>query len=114
MGVAGDIADIGEDHHRQVLIEEMRHRVRRRFALGEPHVGERIERAHDVIARRQQRLRQFDAGAGDDADGAAAPALVEQLHGAGGTLAGNLDAGDVVADLDRQLELRLGLAIRRP
>ncbi len=112
VGVAGDIADVGEDQHGQVLIEEMRHRVRRRFALREPHVGEGIERPHDVIARRQQRFRQFDAGAGGDADGAAAPALVEQLHGAGGTLAGNLDPGDVVADLDRQRELRLGLAIR--
>ena len=111
MGVAGDIADVGEDQHRQILIEEMRHRFGRRFALREPHVGERAERALDVIARRQQRLRRVGGGAGNDADGAAAPALVEQLHGAGGALAGDLDARDVVADFDRQIELRFGLAI---
>ena len=50
MGVAGDIADVGENEHRQVLIEEMRHRFRGRLALGEPHVGERTERARNVIA----------------------------------------------------------------
>ena len=45
MGFARDIADIGENQHRQVLIEEMRHRFRRQLALREPNVGERPERA---------------------------------------------------------------------
>ena len=112
MGVA-DIADVGQDQHRQLLIEEMAHRVGRRFALREAHIGKRFERALDVKARRQQRLRHVGDGAGDDADGAPLPALVEELHGAGGAFAGNLDARDIVAKLDRQIEARLGLAIRR-
>ena len=111
MGIAGDGADIGENQHRQVLVEEMGHGICRRFPLGKPHVGEWAERALDVIARRQQRLRQVGGHPGYDADGPSPPALVEQLHGAGGAFAGNLDAGNIVADLDRQVELRLGLAI---
>ena len=113
VGVA-DIADIGQDQHRQILVEKMRHRVGRRFALREPHVGEWLERALDVIARRQQRLGHVGGGAGDDADGAPPPSFVEQLHGAGGPFAGNLDARDIVAEFDRQVEARLGLAIARP
>ena len=111
MRLAGDIADIGEDQHRQVLVDEMRHRRRRRFALRQPDIGERPERPADVVARGEQRLRRIGGRAGDDADGAAAPAFVEQLHGAGRMLAGNLDPGDVIADFDRQIESRLGLAI---
>ena len=43
--------------------------------------------------------------------GAAAPALVEQLHHAGRALAGDFQPRDVVADLDRQVERRFGLAL---
>ena len=82
VGIAGDIADIGEDQHRHVLIEKMRHCFGRRFTLRHPDIGERIERAGDVIAGGEQRLRGVGGCAGNDADGAAAPALVEQLHGA--------------------------------
>ena len=55
-------------------------------ALGEPHVGERVERARQIIGRGEQRLRGVGGRAGDDADGAPAPALVEQLHRAGRAL----------------------------
>ena len=41
----GDIADIGEDHHRQALLHELGDRLRWRAALGQAHVGERPERA---------------------------------------------------------------------
>ena len=109
--LAGDIADIGEDQHRQVLVEEAGRPPRPASRVGEPHVGERIERAREIIGRGEQRLRGVGGRAGDDADGAAAPALVEQLHGAGGALAGDLEARDVVADLDRQVELGVGLAL---
>src|SRR5207244_2216480 len=47
----------------------------------------------------------------DDADGATAPALVEQLHGAGGAFSGNLEPGDVVAQFDGKIETRIRLAI---
>ncbi len=96
-----------------MLIEEMANRFRRRLALREPHIGKRSERPADIIARRQQRLRGIGGRAGHDADGAASPALIEKLHGAGGALAANLHAGDIVADLDRKIELRLGLLVGR-
>ena len=104
----GDIADIGEDQHRQMLIEEALHRFRRRDALGEADIGERIERAREVIGRADQRLRAVGGRPGHDADGAPAPALVEQLHGARRTLAGDLQPRHVVADFDRQIDHRLG------
>jgi hypothetical protein len=37
-------------------------------------------------------------------------ARIEQIDGPGGALAANLDAGDLVADFERQVEMRLGLA----
>lgn len=80
-------------------------------ALGNPHIGKRLERALDVVARRQQRLRHVDTRAGHDADGTPPPPFVEQLHGACGTFAGNLDARDVIADLDRQFDASIGFAI---
>ncbi len=36
-----DVADVGEDQHRQALLDELAHRLGGRAALGEPHVGER-------------------------------------------------------------------------
>ena len=103
-----DVADIGEDQHRQMLVEEALDRFRRRDAFGEADVGERIERAREIIGRADQRLRTVGGGAGHDADGAPAPALVEQLHGAGRALAGDLQPRHVVADFDRQVDHRVG------
>ena len=104
--LARDIADIGEDHHRQVLVEELRSPLR----AGEPRSASRtsangLSARDEIVGRGEQRLRGVGGRAGDDADRAAAPALVEQLHGAGGALAGDLEPGDVVADFDRQVEL---------
>ena len=93
-----------------MLVEETRDRFRRRDAFGEAHVGERIERARQIIGGAEQRLRTVGGRAGDDADGAPAPALVEQLHGAGRALAGDLQPRHVVADFDRQVDHRLGFA----
>ena len=87
------------------------HGFRRRDAFGEADVGERIERAGEIIGRADQRLRAIGGRTGHDADRAAAPALVEQLHGAGRTLADDLQARHVVADFDRQIDHRLGLAL---
>ena len=112
--IAGDVADIGEHDHRQVLVEECVTASAGDAPFGKPHIGERAERAREVIARGQQRLRRIGGRAGDDADGAPPPALVEQLHGAGRALAGDLEPRDVVADFDRQIELGLGLAVRWP
>ena len=112
--LARDVADIGQHDHRHVLLDEAPHRLGGRGDLGEPHVGERIERARQIVGRGEQRLRGVGGRAGDDADGAPAPALVEQLHRAGGAFGGNFEARDVVADLDRQVDLGVGSRARRP
>ena len=106
-------ADIRHHDHRQLLVEELRDRLLRRAAIAQPHVGERRQRAGQIERRGQQRLRGIVGRSRDDADGAAAPALVEQLHRAGGSLAGYFKPGDVVAQLDRKIERRFGLAILR-
>ena len=107
-------ADIGQHDHRQPLIEELRDDLLRRAAVAEPHVGKRRQRAGEIEGRCQQRLRGIAGGAGDDADGAPPPSLVEQLHRAGGSFARYFQPRDVVAQLDRQIERSLGLAILRP
>ena len=85
-------ADVGHHDHRQLLIEELGQRLLRGGGLvAEPHVGEGRERAGQIEGRGQQRLRGVAGCAADDADRAATPALVEQLHRAGRTLAGNLE-----------------------
>ncbi len=106
----GEVADIGQDQHRQVLVEKAVDRFRRRHALGEPHVGERVERARKIISGADQRLRAVGDRAGHDADGAPAPTLVEQLHAACRALADDFQPRHVVADLDRQVDHRIGLA----
>ena len=58
--------------------------------VGEPHIGERVERARQIIGRADQWLRTVGGRAGDDTDGAPPPALVEQLHAACRTLAGDI------------------------
>ena len=65
----------------------------------------------EIEGRGQQRLRGLAGRAGDDADGAAAPALVEQLHRAGRAFAGDFEPRDVVAQLDRQIERGFGFAV---
>ena len=107
-------ADIGQHDHRQLLIEELRDHLLRRAAVAEPHVGERRQRAGEIEGRGQQRLRGVAGRARDDADRAPPPALVEQLHGAGGALAGDFQPRDVVAQFDRQIERGFGLAVLRP
>src|SRR5689334_8630617 len=64
-------------------------------------------------ARARRRLRSSaPAGrAGHDAHRAPPPALVEELHDAGRAFARDLQAGNVVADLDRQVELRFRLEL---
>ena len=111
--VAGDVADIGEDDHRQALLDELGDRLAGRAAFGEPDVGERPERPRQVEGRGEQGLRGVGGRAGDDADGAPPPPLVEQLNRAGGMLAADLQAGDVVADLDGKIEHRVGFAVAR-
>ena len=51
-----DIADIGEDHHRQALVEKLGDGLCRRAALGKAHIGERRKRPRQIVGRSQERL----------------------------------------------------------
>ncbi len=110
----GDVAHVGEDHHRQPLLDELVHGLRRRAAIGEPYIGEGPERAREVVGRGQKRLRGVGGRSGDDADRAPPPALVEQRHRARRALACDFQSRDVVADLHRHRELGLALALAVP
>lgn len=106
-------ADIGHHDHRQLLVEELADRLLH-AAIAEPHVGKGRERAGEIEIRGEQQLRGVAGRTRRRRhDCAAAPALVEQLHGAGGTFARDLQPRDVVAQLDRQVEggLRFAIAV---
>ena len=70
-------------------------------------VGERLQRALEVVARREQRLRHIGARAGSNGDAPPARALVDQPSRASRSFAGDDDAGDVVAQFDWQVERAL-------
>ena len=63
-----------------------------------------VERLLDVVERRQQRLRLLAVLAGDERHAMPLRARVDEADGAGRALAGDLDAADLVAQLERQLE----------
>src|SRR6266404_5398505 len=52
----GDVAHVGEDHHRQPLLDELVHGLCRRAAIGQPYIGEGPERA-PAISNRAMSLR---------------------------------------------------------
>src|SRR6202012_1681297 len=83
----------------------------RRAAIAKPDVGERRERAGEIEGRRQQRLRRVVGRPADDSDRAPPPSFVEELDCTGRALTCNLEPRDVVAQFDRQIERRLGLAV---
>ena len=62
------------------------------------------------MGRRQQRLRHIGRLAGDDAHPLAMRGVIEEHHRARGTLARDLDPGDLVQELGRHVENRLRLA----
>ena len=104
----GDIADIGEDQHRQMLIEERFTASAGAMPSARRTSANGLSARDEIIGRADQRLRAVGGRPGHDADRAPAPALVEQLHRAGRTLAGDLQPRHVVADFDRQIDHRLG------
>ena len=111
-GLAVEGADIGEGQHGDLLVEQLRDGFGdAAAAVADLRVGG--QGAGQVIGRRQEGLRLVGGAAEDEADAAALAALVEERHGAGRAFAEDLDAGDGVADLDGQLEARLGLGRAR-
>ena len=84
------------------------------FALARgDDVGVRRECALHVIKGREQRLRRFPRFARDDTDALPLRAGIKEIDGACRALACDLDAGDLVPDLERQIELDRGLARAR-
>ena len=68
-------------------------------------IGVRRERTLEIIQVGQQRLFVLHVAGGDEADGAAARAHVEQPHGACGVLVRDRDALRLVSHFERQLDL---------
>ena len=108
LDAGGEVADVGHGDHRCVGVDEVGHGHGGIGVARLAHVGEGLDGARDVVERREQRLRRFDRGTGEQADAPAAEAVVEKLHRAGGVGARDLQAGDLVPDLDRQRDLGLG------
>ena len=67
----GQAADIGQDHHRDLALEDV-------LDVAVADLAERRQRALQIVGVAQQRLQLLERGAGHEADRAAAPALVEQ------------------------------------
>ncbi len=78
-GRGGDGADIGQHDHRHAALDEAQDGVGGRGALDGADVGEGLQRAAEIIGRRQQRLGGVGGRAGDDADRAAGPAGIDEL-----------------------------------
>ena len=111
MRLAGYHADIGEDHDRHMVIEKGAYWI----GGGGPclaDVREGGERLREIIGRREQRLRDVRRFAADEADPAAAPALVEKKNRRRGMFARDFEAGDLVAQFDGHLETGLRLVRR--
>ena len=108
LDVGGQVADVGHDDHRGAAVDQFGHRDGGVRLARLADVGEGLDGAGDVVERREQRLRGLGRGAGEEADPPAAPAVVEELHRAGGLAAGDFEAHDVVPEFDRQREFRLG------
>ena len=99
---------------RQTPVQKSRHGFSRCNALGKTDVGKWIERAGEIVACADQRLRAVGSSEpGHDPDRVAAPTLVEQLHGAGRTLADDVQPRHIVADFDRQFDRGVKSRVRR-
>ena len=107
LDIGGQVADVGHGDHRDVAVDQRRHGHGGVGLVRVAHVGEGLDGARDVVERRKQRLGAFHRCAGEEADAPTAEAVVEQLHGAGRLRMGDLEPGDLVADLDGQRHLRL-------
>ncbi len=104
---AGGNAHVGEHEHGRLFREQRDDRIARRVAPF-ANFGEGRQRALDVIRRRQQRLRDVGAGAGENRDPPSPRAFVDEPDRARRSLVGDDDPGDLIAQFDRQIETRFG------
>ncbi len=77
-------------------------------------LGEGRQRALKVIGGRKQRLRLVRAFARDKADAAALRAPVEEKDAARRRLAHDFEPGDLIAQVERQVERRRSRSIPQP
>ena len=96
-------AHVGQHENRGLLGEQRNDRIAGRIAPF-ADVGVGRERAPDIVAGRDQRLRGVGCGAGSDRHPAPSGAVVDQPDRAGRTVAVDHQSLDFVAQLDRQLE----------
>ena len=75
-------------------------------------VGERLQRTLEIVVRREQRLGDVGARPGSDSDPTPARALVDEPRAARRAFAVDDDAGDVVAQFDRQIEMGVDRRVR--
>ena len=104
-------AGIGKDHDRHMVVEKRAYWI----GGGRPclaDVREGGKRLGEIIAWREQRLRDVRRFAADEADPAAAPALVEKKNRRRRMFASDFEAGDLVAQFDGHLETGLRLLRR--
>ena len=81
-----DDADVGQKHHRELALEELRNGAA-------THLAERAQGPVQVEDAGQEGLRGFQSVAGIQANGPPPPALVEKCDGTGGLLALDLEPG---------------------
>ena len=101
-----DPAGVGQDHERQRAVGE----------LGDPalaQLGRGAQGPGDEVELGEEGLVVLGPAGADHADRAPAPALVEQHRAANSLRRRQLQPGDAVAHVGRQLELRRTLAARR-
>jgi hypothetical protein len=91
-----------------MLIDERRDRIGR-AGTHFMHIGEWRQRFAQIIVRREQGHRLIRRLTADDAHAAALPALVDQRNSTSRMRAEQFNAGDLIAQFDRQIELRFRL-----
>ncbi len=104
-------AHIGEHENRRPFPKEGDDGVARGL-MRLADVREGLQRALEVVARREQRLRYVGARPGGDCDAPPTRTVVDEPGRAGGPLAFDHDLGGFVAQFDRQLETARGHEFR--
>ena len=97
----GQASQVWKHQNRQLALQQL-------ADLAAPQLGKGVEGALQVVELAQQWLRLFKRPGGDQAYGPPPPTFVQQKDGAGLLLVGDSQPGDLVAQLGRQVQLRVG------
>ncbi len=102
--VAGERADVGQHEYARFLLQSLVNALGEIVVLGADDLGIGLDGFLDVVERSQQGLRLLLAFARDQADALPLRAAVEQADGAGGMLARDFEARDLISQFERQFE----------